>query len=132
MKKLLERIVDTFWYNLGRMPEKEFYLDFHVEDGACGVVERLIRGNSGLIRHRDMFGNPLLTLAVNEGHRDMAKLLLSLGCDVNAVDANGATVLHHAIDTGDMRLVELLVSFGASGTIADENGDVPLDWADDS
>ena len=132
MKKLLERIVDTFWYNFGFVPEKEFYIEDHVERGECRVVEKLFRDNPGLQNHRDMFGNPLLILAANEGRLEMCGLLLSLGCDVNAVDATGATALHHAVDNSDLEIVSLLISHGASSRISDENGCVPLDWAKDA
>lgn len=132
MRALLERVVDTVWYNLGWVPEKEFYIDDHVERGACTVVERLVRANPALTRYRDVFGRPLLHLAVNEGHCAMSSLLLRLGCNVNAVDAEGATALHHAVDVGSLELVVLLVYHGASPEIADKNGDAPLDLAEDS
>jgi ankyrin repeat protein len=132
MKRLIERIVDTCRYNLGRVPEKEFYIEDHVERGNCGVVEALIRGNPGLSQHRDMFGNPLLLLAVCERRLEMARLLLKLGCEVNTADAHGATALHHAVDVESVEIISLLLANGASARITDENGDVPMDWAEPS
>ena len=132
MNKLLERIVDTFWYNLGRVPEEEFYIDEHVERGNCQVVERLLLSDPSLANHRDGFGTPLLSLAVQDRQHKVTALLLRVGCDVNAVDAEGATALHHAVDEDDSRIFRLLLEYGASPEIADENGDIALDWAESS
>lgn len=129
-KRLWEHVVDTFWYNLGRVPEKVFYIDDHVQGGNCSVVDRLFRENPNLVEYRDGFGTPLLSLAVQENQRKMSLLLLRLGCDVNASDANGATPLHHAVCDMNLALAKLLLAHGASATIADENGDTPLDWED--
>lgn len=128
--KLIERIVDTFWFNLGRIPEKEDYIEFHVEKGNCRVVADLFRKNPALSGFRDMFGNPLLIWAVDEGQKEMVELLLSHGCDINGTDAEGATALHWAVCDKNLELALCLIAHGASPNIADENGDVPLDWAE--
>jgi uncharacterized protein len=132
MRKFLERIIDTCRYNLGRVPEKPFYIDDHVERGNCAVVERLFGAHPELAQHRDMFGNPLLIRAVWEHQFEMCRLLLQLGCNPDDVDAEGATALHHAVDLWDPQLIELLIAGGASTEVADENGDLPVDWAEPS
>lgn len=132
MNKLLGRIVESCRHNLGRVPDNEFRIEDHVQRGRCHVVERLLQANPQLSRHRDMFGNPLLILAVSENQLEMCQLLLKFGCDVNAPDAHGATALHHAVDLNRVEIASLLLIHGASPHFADENGDLPIDWAEPS
>jgi ankyrin repeat protein len=76
----------------------------------------------------------------------IAKLLIQLGADVNAVSAQyrqnsknkdeisqhfcgKATALHMCVLIGDVNLIELLVSNGADVTKEDATGNTPMDIA---
>ena len=51
------------------------------------------------------------------------------GCDVQAVDDKGRTLLHHAATTAKMVVARLLVSDGADVMAKDADGFTPLDYA---
>jgi ankyrin repeat protein len=72
--------------------------------------------NAGLsVDFTDGDGVTLLGLAVINGRTNIAKLLISRGANVNAVDKNGMTPLLYAasIDFGDSAMVDLLIKAGA-------------------
>ena len=61
---------------------------------------------------------------------EMAVKLLNLGADVNALDADRRTALHHAAEAGKARLIPLLVQRGAStGTKDTLKGMTPIELA---
>ena len=55
-----------------------------------------------------------LTAAAKAGDLGAIRQLLSAGLDVNAVDADGWTALHHAARTGHIAMARLLLSNGAN------------------
>ncbi|XP_008215272.1 putative ankyrin repeat protein RF_0381 [Nasonia vitripennis] len=61
---------------------------------------------------------------------DLIELLLDYGADVNAVDANGDTILHLLVVQRDgfvcKKIAELLLKYGADVNVANVNGDTPL------
>jgi len=59
---------------------------------------------------------------------EAVKLCLDRGADVNAVDEDGMTALHHAVPRGST-VVRLLVEHGAALDIKDKFGRTPLDVA---
>lgn len=59
----------------------------------------------------------------NEGcYYEIAKLILSRGCDVNAQDSMGYTVLHMAVTMGDEDLCSLFLNFGADPKVRTNHG----------
>lgn len=61
---------------------------------------------------------------------EMAVKLLNLGADVNALDLDRRTPLHHAAESGKARIIPLLVQRGAStGTKDSLKGMTPLELA---
>ncbi|RCN29576.1 ankyrin repeat protein [Ancylostoma caninum] len=63
-------------------------------------------------------GYTVLKHALSEGHYDCASLLVSLGCDLESVTADGSfiqTMLHHFIDTADEKAAVFLVENGCNG-----------------
>lgn len=56
-------------------------------------------------------------------------LVEELGADVNAVDADGTTALHHAAARGDNEMILYLVQKGADVTIVDRRGRSTADMA---
>jgi ankyrin repeat protein len=98
----------------------------------------------------DENNNTPLYIAVGQGHKDVAKLLILKGANVNVVCWRGYTPLHWAaaalggeselaelliaeganIDAvGYKELAELLISKGANVNAIDNKGRTPLDWA---
>ena len=65
--------------------------EIHVaaQKGKLGKVKALLTGNPDLISSKDRDGMTPLHWAAQEGHKDVAKLLLANGADVNAKDNNG-------------------------------------------
>ena len=61
---------------------------------------------------------------------EMAQKLLNLGSDVNALDLDKRTPLHHAAESGKSRLIPLLVQRGATtGTKDSLKGMTPIELA---
>ena len=59
-----------------------------VESGSrAGVISALVRGEN--IEQTDDFGHTALVIALNEGHVELAKLLVEKGADINYVDHDG-------------------------------------------
>ena len=68
-----------------------------------------------------------LNLAVLEGHKEIAELLISKGADVNAKDVNGRTPLIEAIDGNQIELIKLLIAKEADVNAKNVRGETPLD-----
>lgn len=60
--------------------------------------------------------------ATSAGHEPIARLLISLGADVNAATAQQRTALHYAASKGQRELVELLLQHGAQVGLETEGG----------
>jgi ankyrin repeat protein len=72
-------------------------------------------------------GSTVLGHAAEEGHKEIAELLIAEGADVNAKDDNG-TPLHNAASWGHKEVVELFIAAGADVN-AKGFGETPLDLA---
>lgn len=62
---------------------------------------------------KDVFGNTLLNIAAQNGHKEMMKTLLKRGCDINGQNNKGQTALHFCFAYGYTDLAEWLISKGA-------------------
>jgi ankyrin repeat protein len=67
--------------------------------------------------------------AANLGHRDVLKLLIDNGADLNAKTKISSTLLHLAADCGHKDVIELLLDLGADVNAKDRLGYTPLIWA---
>jgi len=61
------------------------------------------------VNERDENHRTPLHIAVSEGRRAIAKLLIEEGAVIDAVDTNNWTPLHHACSTQNLALIELLL-----------------------
>ena len=69
---------------------------------------------------------PLLFIAAQEGHRELAADLLAAGALVNAAREDGVTPLHLATQQGHRELVADLLTAGALVNASFKNGSTPL------
>ena len=70
-----------------------------------------------------------LTYAATNGKTEVARYLLEIGADPNAVSANGTTALMMAVRGGHTDTVELLLTKGADVNLRNQNGASALAWA---
>ena len=88
-----------------------------------------------LITPENINGNPQrktdlpLHIAAENGHVNIALLLIERGADVNQDDADGDLPLHLAVRKGHSDLALLLIKHGASVNQEDRLGNPPLDHA---
>ena len=62
-----------------------------------------------------------LHYAAQDGHVDVAKVLIRNGADVNAKDSDGETALHMAAEDGHVDVVKVLIQNGADVNAVNEN-----------
>ncbi|EOD06912.1 hypothetical protein EMIHUDRAFT_359327 [Emiliania huxleyi CCMP1516] len=65
-------------------------------------------------------------MACQNGHLEVARLLLEAGGAVNQAKEDGATPLYIACERGQLECVQLLLEAGAADNEADEDGATPL------
>ena len=88
----------------------------------------LERGAAANPRSQD--GITPLSIAVQEGQREMVALLLEKGAQVNEqVQIGGTTLLHVAAYRGDQEIVSLLLQYGADKQARMTSGERPVDLA---
>lgn len=66
-------------------------------------------------------------LAINSTTQPLFKVL----ADLDVVDADGRSALHHAVMLGNLDLVKLFLEYGANTRIKDNDGNLPLYHAED-
>eukprot|EP00943_MAST-04B_sp_MAST-4B-sp1_P003795 g3795.t1 len=75
---------------------------------------------------------PLMTAATVVGNADLVVYLLSKGADVNLIDNQGWTCLHHAAAAADLDVVKILLDNGARPFERNVLGLRPIDYFLDS
>jgi ankyrin repeat protein len=98
-------------------------------DGDLQKVTMLLKDSPELALKEDKGALTPLHWAAENGHRDVAELLLANKADVNAKDNNGYTPLSWAAKAGHKDVAELLLANGANVNAIDTMGRTPLHWA---
>jgi ankyrin repeat protein len=98
-------------------------------DGDVSKVQSLLKNNPDLAFSKDEDSNTPLHLAAQNGHSEIAELLLAHRADVNAGNKDGLTPLHYAAMNGKRDVVELLLAHGADVNGRMLNGLTPLHQA---
>lgn len=125
---------------LGRSDESHPELFIHIELDHYHGVLRCLRDDPSLINTYQCHVTPLLDSAAF-GRKEISKLLIEQGADVNAKhELYGTTPLHHAIAKGSTSTIELLLENGADVNAVTSRsnkyvctrpapGSTPLHWA---
>ena len=93
-----------------------------------GVEDAL--GKKVTITSVNSAGNTLLHDACsNDSRKDVAKMLINKGSDVNAKNNLGYTPLHIAALNGSSEIIKLLLENGADKNAKDNDGNTPYDRA---
>ncbi|MEM6643461.1 MAG: ankyrin repeat domain-containing protein [Bacteroidota bacterium] len=94
------------------------------------AIEDLLNSDRSFVNKPDERGFTPLVLSTYLGKIEVAKLLLSHGADINAVDAMaGNTALMGVCFKGSYDLAKMLISHGADISIRNRSGETALDFA---
>jgi ankyrin repeat protein len=75
------------------------------------------------------FGNSPLKIAAVRGDVPALEALVAAGADINALNEDGCTALHHAVAQGHFEAAARLLELGAGTTIRDRFGHLAADCA---
>ena len=70
--------------------------------------------------------DPLLVWATQKNDMELVQLLLNFGANVNCIDPDRATCLHHCAGLGLSEVAGVLLAAGADPNIPDREGRIPL------
>jgi len=65
--------------------------------------------------------NTSLMLAIERNNYEIAKLLIKIGADIDAINNKGQTALSIALKNRNFKIIELLVNVGADITIGNND-----------
>lgn len=96
-------------------------LHYAIYSGKDEVLELLTRRNREIIKMQDHAGRTALHHAVfmDKNQVRMSQKLIELGADVNALDKDKRTPLHHAAEEGKIRVIPILMNNGAIVSLRD-------------
>lgn len=102
-------------------------IHYAAQNGQSAVVEVLVENGAWLESNYADEMTPLM-LASQGGHCDTMLTLMNLGAqanEVNEVNWEGYTALHHAAASGQSGAVALLVAYGADITVTNDHNQTP-------
>jgi ankyrin repeat protein len=109
--------------NLGRLPAH------YASDIGHDKLLKLLLANGSDTLSIDNDKRTMLMLAARKGHDNVVRLLLEdpmVDIDVNALDVEDKTALHHAVSSGNVSVVSRLLIAGAAINARDIEGSSPL------
>ncbi|XP_042336801.1 ankyrin repeat domain-containing protein 27 isoform X2 [Sceloporus undulatus] len=98
----------------------------------CGLAQKKffrVPSNGFGVNVTNQEGQTPLHIAALHGHDDLVTLLLKLGADVGAKDANHTVPLHLACQNGHLEVVKCLIENNAKQNKKDIHGNTPLMYA---
>ncbi|MEM7176041.1 MAG: ankyrin repeat domain-containing protein, partial [Chlamydiota bacterium] len=99
-----------------------------VENGYENTVKHIL-AHYNVDVNAKMGGWPPLHYAAFYNSKEVAKILLQHGADVNAKNEDGETPLHYAAFYNNKEVADLLINAGADKNIKDNDNQTPLDLA---
>ena len=84
-----------------------------VEKGCVKIFEELLTYSAHVNKlYKSALGKGSIPLhvAIKSGQKEVAKLLISYGADVNAPDETGRTPIFYATDNADLKITKLLLT----------------------
>jgi len=114
-------------------PPVETPLHYAAFCGLHTVVKVLAVDHPQDVHSRNVENNSTpLHRASQEGHVEVARVLIEHGADMTVQDERGSTPLHDASRTGHKELAQFLLEHGADVTAQDKDGSTPLHQASGS
>jgi ankyrin repeat protein len=95
--------------------------------GELAAIRALIKTGYYDINYADSDGFTVLTMAAIQGHVDVAKFLISIGCNKDGVDVLGRTPAVHACMNGRNDMLKFLITSGCDLDKADKRSLTPTD-----
>ena len=100
---------------------------YAVKRNAIDMVKLLLE--NGAVVEDNEEDKTLLTWAIDEGHIEIAKVLITNGVNVNTKDLKGNCPIHYAAKRNSIDVVKLLIENGASIHDKSDEGVTPFDLA---
>ncbi|MFC2145871.1 ankyrin repeat domain-containing protein, partial [Acidobacteriota bacterium] len=100
-----------------------------VARGQLEAVKTLVEKEPGCIHLKDKQGSTPLYYAAGGSSREIVKLLIQKGANVNAANFEKVTPMHVAAYAGRVPIAQLLIEAGADINARNAFGDTPLHWA---
>ena len=99
------------------------------EAGDFTRVEQLLKEGAKPDKYLGEYGRTALYRAAQNGHNDIAKILIEAGADVNKQDKDWETALYRAAVNGHNDIAKILIEAGADVNIQDKDGQTALSRA---
>ena len=99
-------------------------------EGDINAVEQSLINGKDVNSKDDLYGDTPLLWAAGFGNKEVVKMLIEKGADVNSKTDEGWTSLHYATGGNYREIAELLIAKGADLNAKNSNGQItPLHWA---
>lgn len=119
----------SIYINPKHYKHKNFIYGQKAEEGFKKSLDlRCYRENlvNRIIKQESWRNDYLFWLVCQNGHKDIAELLVGHGADINFADKDGLTPLSIICQNGHVDIVQLLLARGANPNIASNSGKTPL------
>jgi ankyrin repeat protein len=107
-------------------------LHYAVQRGNTDLIASLLTSpDAATFLMPDFSGRTLLHYATESSRPDTINMMLEGGIDLDVIDNQGRTVLHHAAMRGNLAATRRLIEIGAAHQLSykDRNGHTPVDLA---
>ncbi|XP_069559987.1 B-cell lymphoma 3 protein homolog [Brachyistius frenatus] len=112
---------------LDRNGQTTLHLCCEYDQRDCLSVVLSLSSSSTCLEIRNYEGLSPLHLAVLQGHKDLARMLLDAGADINAMDVkSGQSPLMHAVESNNSDMVHFLIETGCDVNSQSYSGNTAL------